>query len=124
MSSYHDVESTRFESFLDIGYFLRCPQTADIVHVTRKVLQTALEGLEVLQGENGGRHKDSHLLAVCNGLECGTDSNFSLTESHISADKSVHRTIVLHVPLDSLYSLLLIRGILIHERRLEFLLEI
>ena len=115
MCTYDDIESTSLESFLDIGNLFRSPQTADIVHVTWKVLQTALESLEMLQCKNGSRHEHGHLLAVSHSLECSTDRNLGLTESHVTADKSVHWTIVLHIPLDSLYCLLLIGSILVHE---------
>ena len=78
----------------------------------------------MLKGEDCGRHKHSNLLAVCNSLERCSYSHLGLSESNIAADKSVHRTIVLHIPLDCAYSLLLVRCILVHERRFKLLLHV
>ena len=113
--TYDDIESTGLEPPLYIRNLFRSPQTAHIIDIARKILQTVLEGLEMLQRQDGGRNKDSDLLAVRHSLERSTDSNLSLSESHISAHKPVHRAIVLHVPLDGLNGLFLIRSILVHE---------
>ena len=124
MSTYDYIKGSCLQTLLNVGYLLRCPQTADIVHIARKVLETVLECLEMLKGKNGGRNKNSHLLAVGNCLERSPDSHFRLSESYISAHKPVHRTIILHIPLYGIYGLLLVRSVLIHERRLKLLLEI
>jgi len=115
MCSYHYIQGTGFQPFLDIGYFLCSAESADIIYIAWKILKTVPECIEMLKGKNGRRNKHSDLLAVGNCLECGTYGHLGLSEAHISADKPVHRTIILHVPLDSLHSLLLIRSILVHE---------
>ena len=69
----------------------------------------------MLERKDGRRHKHHHLLAVRHSFECSSDSNLGLSEAHVAADKSVHRTIVLHISLDSVHSLLLIRSVLVHK---------
>ena len=78
----------------------------------------------MLQRKYRGRHKHCHLLAVSHSLECRPDCNFRLSESDIPAHKPVHRAVILHVMLYGPYCLLLVRRILIHERRLKLFLHI
>ena len=54
-------------------------------------------------------------VAVRAAFKAVADSNLSLSKSYITAYKSIHRTSILHIPLDCLYSLFLIRSIFIHE---------
>ena len=115
MSTYDYVERACLEPVLYICDFLCSPQTAYIIYVAWEVLQTAQECLVMLQGEDGRRNKDSNLLAVRNRLECSADGDFSLAEAHIAAYKPVHRAVVLHVALDGLHCLFLVRSVLIHE---------
>ena len=115
MSTYDYVKRTGLEPVLYVCDFLCSPQAAHIIYVAREVLKTAGECLEMLQGEDGRRHKDSNLLAVRNSLEGSADGDFSLSEAHITADKPVHRAVVLHVALDGLHCLFLVRSVLIHE---------
>ena len=115
VSTYHNVESSRLQSLLNVRYFLSSPQSAHIIDIAWKILQTVLECIEMLEGKNSGRHKHSHLLAVRHSLESRTDSNLGLSETYITTDESVHRTIVLHIPFNGMNSLLLIRSILIHK---------
>ena len=124
MGADDNIECSCLQSFLYIGNFLGSPKPADIVYIARKVLESVLECIEMLESKDGCRHEHRHLLAVGNSLERSADSHLSLTKAHITADKSVHRTIILHIPLDSMNSLLLIWSILIHEGRLKFLLQV
>ncbi len=124
MGTYYNIQSTFLKPVLYIGNLLRCPEPADIINIARKILQTPAERIEMLKRKNGSRHKHSHLLAVRNGLECSSDGNLGLSESDIPANEPVHRAFVLHVHLHGLNGLLLIRSILIHERRLKLLLHI
>ena len=124
MRTYNYVQSTCLKPFLNIRNLFCSTETADIINIARKVFQSVLECIEMLERKNCRRYKDSYLLAVCHSLECSPDSHFSLTESDIAAHKPVHRTCIFHIPLYSLHSLFLIRSVLIHERRLELLLKI
>ena len=124
MSSDDNVNSPAFKSSLDVREFLGSTHPADILYVTRKILQTGLESIVMLERKNGSRHKHRHLLAVRNGLESSPYGKFSLAETHIAAHEPVHRTLVLHISLDSLCGRFLVRSIFIHETRFQFLLKI
>ena len=58
--------------------------TRQIIHTDWQILQTALEGLEMLVSQYGGRHEYSHLLGVAGCLECSTHRHLGLTESHVA----------------------------------------
>ncbi len=124
MSADYNIQGTGFQTLLYVCYLLGGPKAAHIINIARKVLQTPSERIEMLKRKNCSRHKHSYLLAVRNGLECSPDGNLGLSESDIPANEPVHRAFVLHVHLHGLNGLLLIRSILIHERRLKLLLHI
>ncbi len=113
-----------FQLLLDIGNLLRRPEAAHIFHLAGKVFQTRLESFKMLQGENRRGHEDGDLLGIADGLEGGPDGHFRLSEAHVAAHQAVHRAIVLHVLLDRLVRLFLIRRILVHEGGFQFFLEI
>ena len=115
MRTYHYVECSFPEPFLDIRYFLCRSQPAYEIDVAREILQPSLERIIMLQGKNCGRHKDCNLLAVGYSLECSPYSNLCLSETYIAAYKPVHRAVILHVMLHSFHSLLLVGSILVHE---------
>ncbi len=69
----------------------------------------------MLKCENGCRYQHSYLLAVTYCLECRSYSKLGFSESYVSAYKTVHRTIILHISLYGSGCCLLIRGIFIHE---------
>ena len=58
------------------------------------------EGVEVLQGKDGGRHEDGHLALVKHGLEGGAQGHFGLAVADVAADETVHRAAALHIGLD------------------------
>ena len=115
MRTYDDIESTCLQSFLDISDFLCSPEPAHIINVAWEILQTVLKRLVMLKRKDGGRHKDNDLLAVGDSLERSAYGNLGLSESHVTAHEPVHRTFILHIPLDCLHGLFLIWSILIHE---------
>ena len=49
------------------------------------------ERLEVLLGQQRGRHEHGHLLAVLHGLERGPDGDLGLAEADVAAHQAVHR---------------------------------
>ena len=77
------------------------------------------EGLEVLGGEERGRHQQGHLLAVLDGLEGGPQRHLGLAEADVAADQAVHRGLGLHVRLDLLDGAELVGGLLVRERLLQ-----
>ena len=97
-----------------------CP--AQVFHLTRHILQTFLESLEVLVSQYRSRHQHRHLLVVSHCLKCSTDSDLRLTKTHVTTNKTVHRLITLHIRLYFLSSLQLVRSIFIQETGLQFVL--
>ena len=77
----------------------------------------------MLISQYGCRHQYGHLLGVARRLEGSTHSDLRLAKPHIATDQAVHRTSLFHVSLDVVGSLQLVRGILIEERSLQFLLQ-
>ena len=78
----------------------------------------------MLQCQNRCRHQHRNLLAIGGSLECCTNSNLGLSKSYITAYQPIHRAFRLHISLDSLGSLGLVRCILPLERCLQRLLQI
>ena len=124
VGTYQNIYLSFFQPFLDLGDFLRRPQTAHIIDRAGESLETGLEGFEVLEGEDGRRHEYGHLLGIADGLESGADGHFRLAETHVSADEAVHRAVILHILLNRLRRPLLVGGILIHEGGFELFLEL
>ena len=56
-----------------------------------KVGEAIGERLEVLLGEEGRGHEQSHLLAVREGDERGAQRDLGLAETDVAADESIHR---------------------------------
>ena len=124
MRADEDVDGTLFQTLLYISDLLGRTQTAYIFYIAGQVLQTGLEGLEVLQGKDGGRNQHRHLLGIAHRLESRADGDFRLAEADVAAHQAVHGAAFLHVLLDGFGRPLLIRRILIHERRFQFFLQI
>ena len=78
----------------------------------------------MLQGEYGGRHQHRHLLAVGNGLECGADGDFRLSETYVAAHQAVHRAVILHIAFNGDGGRFLVGGILEHKGGLELVLQV
>ncbi len=78
----------------------------------------------MLEGKNGGWHKHCYLFTVGNRLESSPDGDFCFSETDISTDQAIHRMSILHIVLDRRRGALLVRSILIHERRFELFLHI
>ena len=74
----------------------------------------------MLPRKNGSRHKYSALLTVTYTLECGTECNLRLSESYISAEKTLHRGSTHHIVLYFLYTAELIVRFNIAEMILEY----
>ena len=64
--------------------------------------QAALEGAEVLLGEDRGRDQDRHLAAVLHRLERRPQRHLGLAVADVAADQPVHRAAAQHVGLDLL----------------------
>jgi len=60
----------------------------------------ALEGLEVLEGEDGGGGEDGDLARILHGLEGGAHGDLGLAVADVAAEEAVHGLGGLHVALD------------------------
>ena len=78
----------------------------------------------MLKSQNGGRDKDSDLLAVADGFESCTYSHLSLTEADIAAHQTVHRSTRLHVVFDIDGGFELVRSVLVHEAGFQLVLQV
>ena len=81
-----------------VGNLLCAAQAAHVIHRAWKVRKAGGEGIEVLEGKDCSGHQHRHLFSVGNGLECGADGYFRLTETYIAAHQAVHRAAILHIP--------------------------
>src|SRR5690606_38293198 len=75
-----------------------------------------LEGLEMLQRQDGGRYEDGDLFPGIRGLECGPNRDLGLAEPNVTTDEPVHRARRLHVALHCLDRGKLVRRLLVGER--------
>ena len=124
MGTYNYIQRTFFKTVLYIGDLFRGPETADEIYIARKILQPVSECIVMLQRKYGSRNKYCYLLAVRNSFESRPDSHFRLSEPYIPAYEPVHRAVILHIGFNCAYRLLLIRSVLIHERRFKLLLHV
>ncbi len=88
----------------------------------RRLGEAVAEGLEVLLREQRRRDEDRDLATVLHGLERGAQRDLGLAEADVAAHQAVHRGRRLHVGLDRVDRLELVRGLLERERRLDLVL--
>jgi len=75
-------------------------EAGEHLHLDREWCQAAGERVEVLLGQDGGRHQHGDLLAVHHSLEGGPQRNLGLAVAHIAADQAIHRLLAFHISLD------------------------
>ena len=63
------------------------------------------------------------MLVVRNGFESGTNGYLRFPEAYISANQSVHRTVVLHIGFDIGCCFHLVRGIFVDKAGFQFVLH-
>ena len=115
----HDVDPAVGDALDDgarLGGAVEARQRADL---DGEVRQPLAERLEVLDGEDGRRDEDGHLLAVLDRLERGADRDLGLAVPDVPADQPVHRPRPLHVALDRLGGRPLVGRVLVEERGLH-----
>ena len=69
---------------------LRRAEARDHFDGDGELREAALEGFEVLEGENRGGRKHGDLLAVLHGLEGGAHGHFGLAVADIAAEQAIH----------------------------------
>ena len=124
MRADENVDRAFLQTLFDIGNLFGAAKPAYIFHIAGEILKAGLEGLIVLQGKDGGGNQHRHLLGIAGRLEGRADGYFRLAKSYVSADEAVHGAVILHILLHGLRRSLLIRRILIHERRFQLFLQI
>ena len=111
-----DVHFSGFHVFQYLFLLLGRPETVQVFYPAREVLQTLLEGLVMLVGQDGSGNQNGHLLAVADGFESRPDGYFSLAEAHVPADQAVHGLARLHVPFHVVRRLELVGRVFVEER--------
>ena len=99
MGADHDVHQALLEirdGLLDLP---RGAEAAHELYADGIVLHALDKGSVVLLGQDGGRDKVHHLLALLDGLEGRPDGDFRLAVAHVPADEAVHDFAALHVGL-------------------------
>ena len=114
-----DVDAALAEALDRRLLLLRAAEAADVLDGQRVVLQPLGERPEVLLGEDRRRDEDEHLLARLGRLEGGAQRDLGLAVADVAADQAVHRALGLHVALDELDRLALVRRFLVREVRFE-----
>ena len=107
-----NVDFTFRQAFQRGGCVLGRAETRKLRNLDRPVGKTVREGLEMLFSEQGRRHQNRHLFAICHCNECGTQGDLGLAKTDISAYQTIHRPATLHVANHGLDGGCLVRGFL------------
>ena len=91
MSSDNYVHFARGKAFEYAPYIFDTAQSADILNVAWQVFESFFKSVVMLQRQNGGRHKHSHLFAVGGSLERRPNGYLGFSETNITAYKAIHR---------------------------------
>ena len=119
-----DVNLARTEAlhgFLDLS---RLAEPGDHLDVEGRVREALAKGAEVLLGEDRRRDEHHHLLAVGDRLVGRAEGDLGLAVAHVAADQAIHRPLRLHVRLDRVDRVHLVRRLPIREGRLELHLHL
>jgi hypothetical protein len=119
-----DLDTAVREILEDLFLLSPGPEPADHVDAHRERGKPFGQRLQVLEGQDGGRRQNGHLLAVHHRLECRPRGDLGLAVAHVAAEKPVHGRWGLHVALDVGDGRLLVRRQLVLERVLELLLPV
>ena len=118
-----DVDAAGFDALDDLLLLLRGAEARDHLDVDGELREALLEGLEVLEAEDGGRREDRDLLAVLHGLEGGAHGHFGFAVADIAAEQAVHGRGRFHVVLDGADGGELVVGLVVVEGVFKLALE-
>ena len=121
----HDVGLARVASRSSAAFCsfaVRKRDSTSILH--REVGQPLEEGAAVLLGQNRRRHQHRHLLAALHRLERRAHRDLGLAVPDVADQQPVHGPRPLHVLLDLLGGLSLVRRVLVEEARLQLALPL
>ena len=94
-------------------------EARDVLDRERVLVQALGEGAVVLLRQDRRRHEHQHLLAVLGGDEGRAQRDLGLAVADVAADEPVHRARGLHVGLDRVDGVALVRGLAVGEGLLE-----
>ena len=97
MCARNNVDAARFQLFYDAFLLGGCAETAQHFRFYRKPVEAVQNRIVMLKGEYRGRDKHCNLFTVADAFERGTQSNLRFAESHVAAEKSVHRARLFHI---------------------------
>ena len=92
-----DVDRAGFKTFDRLGRLLGGAEAREFSDFHGPGCKAVLEGLGVLFGKKRRRTEDRDLFAVHDGDEGSAQGHFGLSEAHVAAYESVHRTARVHV---------------------------
>ena len=111
--------------FIQCGLlFLGRFKSIDIVYGNRKTRKSLRKRTIMLLSQNRCWHQNGDLLTVANGFKRRTHRHFCLSETHITANQTVHRLGRFHIAFCILHCFGLVRRILVKETRLQLHLHI
>ena len=123
MGTDDNVNLPNFQFFKNC-FFLFCgAKTIDIIYRDWKIHQSLRERSPMLQSQDGSRHQDSDLLAISDRFKCCTDGDLGFSKSYVSANKAVHGIFALHVGLDIVGTLVLVRRVFVNKTGFQFCLQ-
>ena len=100
MSADDDVRISPAKLSQRGGLLGRRAEAGQHIHLHGEAAQTALEGLQMLECQNGGGDEHGYLIAAHDRLEGGTEGHLCFAVSHVAAEETVHRIGRLHIPTD------------------------
>ena len=123
MRTNQNINLAFSQFFHDAGTVFGTTSPTQIIHFTRKILQSFTESLKVLISQYGSRDKYRHLFVVRHSLKSSTHCYFRFSKTNIPAHQTVHRTFAFHISLYILSCLQLVGSILINKTGLQLMLQ-
>ena len=110
-----DVHRPAGQAVENLPLFRLCAKAVENLHADRVGFQTAGKGLVVLLGQDRRGNENRHLLPVERGPKRRPHRHLGLAESRVAADQAIHRFAAVHVDMDLLDGLRLVRRLLVLE---------
>src|SRR6266849_579099 len=124
MRADDDVDFAGFEAGEDLFLLRGGAEAAEHFDAHGKCGEAALEGFQMLEGQNGGGGEKGDLLVVHDGFEGGAHGDFGFAVANVAAEETVHGRGVFHVALNVGDGGVLVGGLFEFESVFEFALEI
>src|ERR1700730_3794114 len=124
MGPNDDVDFSGFESGQGFLLLCCCAKSANDFDAGGKGREAALEGLEMLKGEDCGGSENCDLLGVGDGFERGAHSHFGFAVADVAAQEAIHWRGAFHVALNVGDGEVLVGSFLELEGIFKFALEV